>query len=315
MKKRKKSEESVSHAKNAGKNDLGGFENFRGGSIRFYIRHCGDLPVLKPDEVAKLTDQMLTGKNGAKEKAREKLIKHNMKLVFFWAREITRLNKMDINDAIGEGMFGLLEALETFNPAKGAIGTHLGWGIRHNIWRSYSNIWYGGNFRLPVNTYQQEKKIIKLLEELNASGDDRKKETTDKLQKRLHQIMSVKESSLSFNEPIDSENDDDFSIDLIPCDHDSPEKKILDGSLRETLIAILDPEINTRGVKKSRLNLKEWDVLSRRFGLTDGWEKTLEEVGTDCKLTRERVRQIEASALKKAKSLLLKRGLHREAVF
>lgn len=312
MKKRKKSEELVSHAKNAGKNDLGGFENFRGGSIRFYIRHCGDLPVLKSDEVAELIKQMRTGKNS--EEAKKKLIKHNMKLVFFWAREITGVNKMDINDAIGEGMFGLLEALETFDPAKGAIGTHLGWWIRHNMWRSYSNIWYGGTFRLPVNTYQQEKKIIKLLEELNASGDDRKKGTADKLQKRLHQIMSIKESSSSFNEPVDSENDDDFSIDLIPCDHDSPEKKILDGSLRETLIAILDPEINTRGVKKSRLNLKEWDVLNRRFGLTDGQEKTLEEVGTDCKLTRERVRQIEASALKKAKSLLLKRGLHREEV-
>lgn len=315
MKKRKKSNKTADHAKN---NDNHDFKSYRGSSIRFYIRHCGDLPVLKPDEVTELTNQMRTGENGAKEEAREKLIKHNMKLVFYLAKEISDINKMDINDAIEEGMFGLMYALERFDPARarGIVAAYASWWIRHNIWRAYYNEWYSCNFRLPVNINQQEKKIIGLLDELNANESGHDQEAVKKLEKRLHTIMSEKESSLLFNDHVDNEQDDDaFSIDLFPCDRDSPEKKILDGSLRETLIAILDPEINTSRINESRLNSKEWDVLNRRFGLTDGWEKTLEEVGKDCELTRERVRQIEASALKKAKPLLLKRGLTRQEIF
>ena len=255
--------------------------------VRVYLREIGKIPLLSYEEELELSKRILEND----EEARQKLAESNLRLVVSIAKKYVGRGMLFL-DLIQEGNMGLIKAVEKFDYTKGfKFSTYATWWIRQAITRAIAD--QARTIRIPVHMVETINKLIRtsrhLLQQLG------REPTTEELSKELEmpvdkvmEIQKIAQDPVSLETPI-GEEDDSHLGDFIP-DDDSPAPH--DSAAYTLLKEQLEEVMNT-------LTPREAKVLKLRFGLEDGKARTLEEVGREFMVTRERIRQIEAKALRK----------------
>jgi RNA polymerase primary sigma factor len=262
----------------------------RGDSLQLYLREIGKVKLLTAAEEIDLARRI---KRGDKE-AREHMIKANLRLVVKIARDYEGLG-VPLLDLISEGNIGLIKGVERFNPKKGAkLSTYASLWIKQQIRRALANP--GKTIRLPVHVVERLSEMRKAEARLREAFD---REPTDEelaheLEldvKRVRRYRDASRAPISLDAPV---GDDDSSVvSEIVADPNAAQP--FDRLRLESDTALVREVLST-------LNERERSILSLRFGLDGGREKTLEEVGAHFALTRERIRQIQELALKKLRT-------------
>jgi RNA polymerase primary sigma factor len=259
-------------------------------SVRMWLREIGKTPLLSMEEEIELARRIERGD----ERAKEELTRANLRLVVSIAKRYTGRG-MSFPDLIQEGNIGLIRAVEKFDYLKGyKFSTYATWWIRQAITRAIAD--QGRTIRIPVHMVETINRLIKTSSQL--LQDLGREPTLDELARalempieRVSEILRIAPEPLSLETPIGEEEDSQLA-DFIE-DHEavSPSEAASQLILREKIEEALD-----------QLTPRERDVLIMRFGLEDGCSRTLEEVGRHFRVTRERIRQIEAKALKKLRN-------------
>ena len=255
--------------------------------VRMYLKEIGKVPLLSADEEIQLAKRMENGDDDAKKR----LAEANLRLVVSIAKRYVGRGMLFL-DLIQEGNLGLIKAVEKFDYIKGfKFSTYATWWIRQAITRAIAD--QARTIRIPVHMVETINKLIRvsrqLLQELGRepSADEIAKELGLPVDK-VREIMKIAQEPVSLETPIGEEEDSHLG-DFIPDeDAPAPAEAAAFTLLKEQLIDVLDT-----------LTPREEKVLRLRFGLDDGRARTLEEVGKEFKVTRERIRQIEAKALRK----------------
>ena len=255
--------------------------------VRMYLKEIGKVPLLSADEEIELAKRMEKGENEAKRR----LAEANLRLVVSIAKRYVGRGMLFL-DLIQEGNLGLIKAVEKFDYRKGyKFSTYATWWIRQAITRAIAD--QARTIRIPVHMVETINKLIRvsrqLLQEL---GREPHPEEIDKEMnmsvEKVREIMKISQEPVSLETPIGEEEDSHLG-DFIPDDDaPAPAEAAAFTLLKEQLIDVLDT-----------LTPREEKVLRLRFGLDDGRARTLEEVGKEFNVTRERIRQIEAKALRK----------------
>ena len=255
--------------------------------VRMYLKEIGKVDLLSPDEEIELAKRMLEGD----EKAKKRLAEANLRLVVSIAKRYVGRG-MQFLDLIQEGNLGLIKAVEKFDYTKGyKFSTYATWWIRQAITRAIAD--QARTIRIPVHMVETINKVIRvsrqLLQELG--HDPSPEEIADEMgipADKVREIMKIAQEPVSLETPIGEEEDSHLG-DFIP-DDDAPEPAEVASFtlLKEQLVEVL-----------KTLTPREEKVLRLRFGIEDGRTRTLEEVGKEFNVTRERIRQIEAKALRK----------------
>lgn len=255
--------------------------------VRMYLKEIGKIPLLKPHEEVELAKRMLEGD----EMAKQRLVEANLRLVVSIAKRYVGRGMLFL-DLIQEGNLGLIKAVEKFDYVKGfKFSTYATWWIRQAITRAIAD--QARTIRIPVHMVETINKLIRvsrqLLQEL---GRDPKPEEIAKememTEEKVREIMKIAQDPVSLETPIGEEEDSHLG-DFIPDDDaPAPAEAAAYSLLKEQIEEVL-----------GSLNEREQKVLKLRFGLEDGRARTLEEVGKEFDVTRERIRQIEAKALRK----------------
>ncbi|MDB5183262.1 MAG: sigA [Candidatus Saccharibacteria bacterium] len=257
-------------------------------SVRLYLREIGKIPLLKSDEELALAQRVVAGDKDAKDQMAEA----NMRLVVSIAKRYVGRG-LDLLDLIQEGNTGLLRAVEKFDPDKGfKFSTYATWWIRQAITRAIAD--QARTIRIPVHMVETINKLLRtqrrLTQELNRepSNEEIAKEMEIEVEKVEH-IMKIKQDISSLDASVRDDEEDSVLGDFIE-DEDtvSPEESAAGQLLKEQVKGLL-----------GSLTEREQKILKLRFGLEDGKSHTLEEVGQEFSVTRERIRQIEAKALAK----------------
>ena len=252
-----------------------------------YLKEIGKIELLSQDEEKELAEKMMQGD----EAAREKLVVANLRLVVSIAKRY--VNKgMFFLDLIQEGNLGLMKAVEKFDPNMGfKFSTYATWWIRQAITRAIAD--QARTIRIPVHMVETIHKVSRyqreMIQELGRepTADEiaaKMGMTTDK----VREIIKIAQDPVSLETPIGEEEDSHLG-DFIP-DEDTPAPN--DAASQTILREVIEKELET-------LTPREAKVIRLRFGLIDGKTRTLEEVGQEFQITRERIRQIEAKALRK----------------
>lgn len=255
--------------------------------VRMYLKEIGKVPLLSADEEIRLAKKMEEGD----EDAKKRLAEANLRLVVSIAKRYVGRGMLFL-DLIQEGNLGLIKAVEKFDYRKGyKFSTYATWWIRQAITRAIAD--QARTIRIPVHMVETINKLIRvsrqLLQELGRepSDDELAKEMQMPVEK-VREIRKIAQEPVSLETPIGEEEDSHLG-DFIPDeDIPAPADAAAFTLLKEQLIDVLDT-----------LTEREEKVLKLRFGLDDGRARTLEEVGREFKVTRERIRQIEAKALRK----------------
>ena len=258
--------------------------------VRMYLREIGRIKLLTADEEIDLARKIIQGGNiGAV--AKRKLVQANLRLVVSIAKKYVGRGMLFL-DLIQEGNLGLIRAAEKFDHERGyKFSTYATWWIRQAITRAIAD--QARTIRIPVHmveTINKLKKVTrKLAQELSRkpSEEELAQEMSISITK-LREIIKVAQEPLSLETPIGKEEDSRLGDFIEDKDADAPVKTVAHELLREDLAEVL-----------SSLSPRERDVLRLRFGMDDGRQRTLEEVGQLFGVTRERIRQIEAKALRK----------------
>ncbi|CEH35143.1 RNA polymerase sigma factor RpoD [Romboutsia lituseburensis] len=255
--------------------------------VRMYLKEIGKIPLLKPHEEVELARRM----NEGDELAKQRLVEANLRLVVSIAKRYVGRGMLFL-DLIQEGNLGLIKAVEKFDYEKGfKFSTYATWWIRQAITRAIAD--QARTIRIPVHMVETINKLIRvsrqLLQEL---GRDPKPEEIAKememTEDKVREIMKIAQDPVSLETPIGEEEDSHLG-DFIPDDDaPAPAEAAAYSLLKEQIEDVL-----------GSLNEREQKVLKLRFGLEDGRARTLEEVGKEFDVTRERIRQIEAKALRK----------------
>lgn len=255
--------------------------------VRMYLKEIGKIPLLSPEEESDLARRMDEGD----ESVKQLLVEANLRLVVSIAKRYVGRGMLFL-DLIQEGNLGLIKAVEKFDYKKGfKFSTYATWWIRQAITRAIAD--QARTIRIPVHMVETINKLIRvsrqLLQEL---GRDPKPEelaqALDMSVEKVREIQKISQEPVSLETPIGEEEDSHLG-DFIPDDDaPAPAEAAAYALLQEQLKDVL----NT-------LNDREQKVLRLRFGLDDGRARTLEEVGKEFDVTRERIRQIEAKALRK----------------
>ena len=259
-------------------------------SVRLYLREIGKIPLLSAEEEMDLARRIVEGD----KKAKDKMAEANMRLVVSIAKRYSGRG-LDFLDLIQEGNTGLLRAVEKFDPDKGfKFSTYATWWIRQAITRAIAD--QARTIRIPVHMVETINKLLRtqrrMTQELNREPtiDELAKEL-DMEPEKIEYVIKIKQdiSSLDAGVGRDGEDDDSVLQDFI-VDEDtvSPEDSASNQLLKEQVQEIL-----------SSLSDREQKIVRMRFGLDNGKNHTLEEVGQEFAVTRERIRQIEAKALAK----------------
>ena len=255
--------------------------------VRMYLREIGKIPLLTYEEELELAKRILEGD----EEAAQKLAESNLRLVVSIAKKYVGRGMLFL-DLIQEGNMGLIKAVEKFDYNKGfKFSTYATWWIRQAITRAIAD--QARTIRIPVHMVETINKLIRtsrhLLQQLGRepTQEEIAKEMEISVEKVM-EIQKIAQDPVSLETPI-GEEDDSHLGDFIP-DDDSPAPQ--DSAAYTLLKEQLEEVMNT-------LTPREAKVLKLRFGLEDGKARTLEEVGKEFEVTRERIRQIEAKALRK----------------
>lgn len=255
--------------------------------VRMYLKEIGKVPLLTPEEEIDLAKRMEMGD----ESAKKRLAEANLRLVVSIAKRYVGRG-MQFLDLIQEGNLGLIKAVEKYDYSKGfKFSTYATWWIRQAITRSIAD--QARTIRIPVHMVETINRLIRtsrqLLQELGR--EPLPEELAKKLDmpvERVREIMKISQDPVSLETPIGEEEDSHLG-DFIQDEHvQIPVDAATYTLLHEQLMEVLDT-----------LTDREQKVLRLRFGLDDGRPRTLEEVGREFNVTRERIRQIEAKALRK----------------
>lgn len=255
--------------------------------VRMYLREIGKVSLLTADEERELAIRMEQGD----EEAKKKLCESNLRLVVSIAKRY--LNRgLSFLDLIQEGNLGLIKAVDKFDYTKGyKFSTYATWWIRQAITRSIAD--QARTIRIPVHMVETINKLIRISRQLlqeygrEPTSEEIAKEMGITVEK-VREIKKISQDPVSLETPIGEEEDSHLG-DFIPDDDvPAPVDAAAYSMLKEQLMEVLDT-----------LSDREKKVLMLRFGLEDGRPRTLEEVGKEFNVTRERIRQIEAKALRK----------------
>lgn len=258
--------------------------------VKVYLKEIGRVPLLTPDEEVQLAlDIQKGGKDG--ERAKQRLSEANLRLVVSIAKRYVGRG-MQFLDLIQEGNLGLIKAVEKFDYRKGyKFSTYATWWIRQAITRAIAD--QARTIRIPVHMVETINKLIRvsrqLLQELGREPTPEEiSEEMGMPVDRVREILKISQEPVSLETPIGEEEDshlgDFIQDDNVPVPAEAASFTLL----REQLVEVL-----------GTLTEREQKVLRLRFGLDDGRARTLEEVGKEFNVTRERIRQIEAKALRK----------------
>jgi len=255
--------------------------------VRMYLKEIGKIPLLAPERETYLAEQIALGN----EEAKNELIEANLRLVVSIAKRHVGKG-MYFLDLIQEGNLGLIKAVEKFDYSKGyKFSTYATWWIRQAITRAIAD--QARTIRIPVHMVETIHKVSRtarqLLQELG------REPTTDEIAEamgitadKVREIMKIAQDPVSLETPIGEEEDSHLGDFVEDNDSPAPSDSASYSLLREQLCNILHT-----------LTPREEQVIKLRFGLEDGRPRTLEEVGKKFEITRERIRQIEAKALRK----------------
>ena len=254
-------------------------------AIKLYLREIGQVKLLTPLEEVDLAARIKKGD----KKAREQMIKANLRLVVKIARDYDGLG-LPLLDLISEGNIGLMKAVERFDPSKGGkLSTYGSWWIKQSIKRALAN--QSKTIRLPVHVVDKvahiRKAEVKLRDAFDREPTDQ--EVADHLglnPRRIQQYRNAARAPISLDAPIGADEPQRISEVVADPNAAAPFDRLVrenDTELVQTVLATLTPRENT--------------ILAMRFGLDDGQPKTLEEIGEQLGVTRERIRQIQEEAL------------------
>ena len=255
--------------------------------VRMYLKEIGKVPLLTPEEEQELARRMADGD----EEAKRRMAEANLRLVVSIAKRYVGRGMLFL-DLIQEGNLGLIKAVDKFDYTKGyKFSTYATWWIRQAITRAIAD--QARTIRIPVHMVETINKVIRvsrqLLQELghDPSAEEIAEEMGMPVDK-VRDILKIAQEPVSLETPIGEEEDSHLG-DFIPDeDASEPSEAASFSLLREQLMTVLDT-----------LTPREKKVLELRFGIVDGRTRTLEEVGKEFNVTRERIRQIEAKALRK----------------
>ena len=255
--------------------------------VKIYLKEIGRVPLLSMDEEKQLAERMAQGDSSAKKR----LCEANLRLVVSIAKKFVGRG-MQFLDLIQEGNLGLLKAVEKFDYNKGfKFSTYATWWIRQAITRAIAD--QARTIRIPVHMVETITKVKKASSQLlhETGHDPTTEEIAERLEmpvERIQEIIRIAQDPVSLETPIGEEEDshlgDFIQDDDAPAPADAASLMLLKEQLNEVLSTLSDREAR---------------VLRLRFGLEDGRARTLEEVGKEFDVTRERIRQIEAKALRK----------------
>ena len=255
--------------------------------VRMYLKEIGKVPLLSAEEEIELAKRMEEGD----EEAKKKLAEANLRLVVSIAKRYVGRGMLFL-DLIQEGNLGLIKAVEKFDYRKGyKFSTYATWWIRQAITRAIAD--QARTIRIPVHMVETINKLIRvsrqLLQELGREPTPEEIAAEMNMPvERVREILKISQEPVSLETPIGEEEDshlgDFIQDDNVPVPVDAAAYTLLREQLEEVLNTLTD---------------REKKVLSLRFGLEDGRGRTLEEVGKEFNVTRERIRQIEAKALRK----------------
>ena len=255
--------------------------------VRMYLREIGKIPLLTFDEEARLAQEAMEGS----EEAKQRLSESNLRLVVSIAKKYVGRGMLFL-DLIQEGNMGLIKAVEKFDYTKGyKFSTYATWWIRQAITRAIAD--QARTIRIPVHMVETINKLIRtsrhLLQQLGREPTPQ--EIADEMEIPLEKVMEIQkiaQDPVSLETPIGEEDDSHLGDFIQDEDSPAPQDSAAYTLLREQLNEVMDT-----------LTPREAKVLKLRFGLEDGRPRTLEEVGKEFMVTRERIRQIEAKALRK----------------
>ncbi|KIR01964.1 RNA polymerase sigma factor RpoD [Lachnospiraceae bacterium TWA4] len=255
--------------------------------VRMYLKEIGSIPLLSQEEEIKLAKLIAKGNLLAKKQLEES----NLRLVVSIAKHYTGRG-MQLLDLIQEGNLGLIRAVEKFDYTKGyKFSTYATWWIRQAITRSIAD--QGRTIRIPVHMIEVMNRVIRtsrsMVQELGREPTiEELALRLDLSQDKVKEVLKISMDPISLEAPI-GEEEDNHLVDFIQDQQvEIPLEFTTNSLLKEQLEEVLDT-----------LTKREQQVICLRFGLYDGHAKTLEEVGQDFHVTRERIRQIEAKALRK----------------
>ncbi len=255
--------------------------------VRMYLKEIGKVPLLTAEEEMELAIR----RDNGDEEAKHKLCEANLRLVVSIAKRYVGRGMLFL-DLIQEGNLGLIKAVDKFDHTKGfKFSTYATWWIRQAITRSIAD--QARTIRIPVHMVETINKQIRITRQLvqELGRDPTPEEIAEEMEipvEKVREISKIAQEPVSLETPIGEEEDSHLG-DFIPDEEvPSPADAAAFSMLKEQLMEVL-----------SGLTDREQEVLRLRFGLDDGRQRTLEEVGQQFKVTRERIRQIEAKALRK----------------
>ena len=258
--------------------------------VRMYLKEIGTVPLLSADEELRLAKRKAEGD----ESAKERLIEANLRLVVSIAKRYTGRG-MSFLDLVQEGNLGLIKGVEKFDYTKGyKLSTYATWWIRQSVTRALAD--QARTIRVPVHMVDTINKMSKMQRKLTLElgyepSVTELAEALEMSEDKVMEIMQIAREPASLETPIGEEDDSNLGDFVADSNAVTPEGNVESVMLREHIDALLGD-----------LKERERQVIVLRFGLEDGHPRTLEEVGKEFNVTRERIRQIEAKALRKLRN-------------
>ncbi len=258
--------------------------------VRMYLKEIGTVPLLSADEELRLAKRKAEGD----ESAKERLIEANLRLVVSIAKRYTGRG-MSFLDLVQEGNLGLIKGVEKFDYTKGyKLSTYATWWIRQSVTRALAD--QARTIRVPVHMVETINKMSKMQRKLTLElgyepSVTELAEALEMSEDKVMEIMQIAREPASLETPIGEEDDSNLGDFVADSNAVTPEGNVESVMLREHIDALLGD-----------LKERERQVIVLRFGLEDGRARTLEEVGKEFNVTRERIRQIEAKALRKLRN-------------
>lgn len=273
-------------------------------ATQIYLNEIGFSPLLSAEEEVHFARLALKGD----EQARARMIESNLRLVVKIARRYTNRG-LALLDLVEEGNLGLIRAVEKFDPERGfRFSTYATWWIRQTIERAIMN--QTRTIRLPIHVVKELNTYLRAARELAQTLDH--EPTAEEIAKKMNvtvadvsRMLRLNERVSSVDTPMGGDDNDKALVDLLSDENDSgPEGLLQDDDLQKHILQWL-----------TSLTDKQQEVLARRFGLLGHEPATLEDVGREIGLTRERVRQIQVEALRRLRDMLQQQGLSLEFLF